>query len=391
MIVKAMTAGVVAALMTGGAVYFGMGPEGLTPSADRPVKAGVNSPAAVDDDAPLGSEKEKAAEPEAERNIEIPADEVEAPSDEVEALADIDPAKPRPPAPEIKVAEAAVERPSSSRQQWLDRYLERGRSGREQAAEPQAGEDTQTQDTARGVLAEQRPADAAQIQDTSDQTAASAAIGEGGGLDDVAAPPITIPAPPLPDDPALSAPNSLALDSSVQVSQNSLLPDPPLPPGSMRDVGQPAERVVEPVRVADTGIALRPAVQIDSVPSSEPGGIDEDLVDISNTPDKIDNRIALIMREIGAIAQPDQRDMAYLDVVNYALSANKYGAARQALTMIGSPELREPALIDLAVRYAKAGDADTAFDMARDIQTLENSDALRLRVIEALISADSTQ
>ncbi len=96
-------------------------------------------------------------------------------------------------------------------------------------------------------------------------------------------------------------------------------------------------------------------------------------------------KILAVMEQAERITQPDMRDRAYLDVVDYAVEAGLHTPAKAAMEMIAQAELRDTARSRMATRLAEAGDSDAAFKLIDEVEVDELRDILRLQVIEALI------
>lgn len=96
-------------------------------------------------------------------------------------------------------------------------------------------------------------------------------------------------------------------------------------------------------------------------------------------------KILTVSNQAKQIDQPDLRDRAYLDIVDYALLESLFTAGISAMEEIKQVELRDTARSRIAVAYARAGDSRAAFAIIDDVEVDELRDVLRLQVIEAII------
>lgn len=96
-------------------------------------------------------------------------------------------------------------------------------------------------------------------------------------------------------------------------------------------------------------------------------------------------RIMTVMEQADKIRQPDLRDRAYLDVVDYALTEDLFTPANSAMEKIKQVELRDTARARMAINLAEKGDSASAFALIDEVEVSELRDVMRLQVIEALI------
>lgn len=110
--------------------------------------------------------------------------------------------------------------------------------------------------------------------------------------------------------------------------------------------------------------------------------------------DDMDSRVATaekfmlvdqILAQAEQIENPDLRDQAYLDLVDYSLRESNFDMAKHAMTKMQQIELRDNARGRIAESYARAGDSVSAFAMIDDVEIEEFRDFTRLRVIQAFI------
>lgn len=140
-----------------------------------------------------------------------------------------------------------------------------------------------------------------------------------------------------------------------------------------RPYGQPAkENGVKYFRLENGELT-----EIDTVPRSTA------VLDAVNPSASL--RILSVMEQAEKMTQKDIKDRVYFDVVDYALSENLFTAAGSAMELITQPGLRDTARANIAVAFAKQGDADTAFEMIDAVEVDELRDVMRLQVIEALL------
>lgn len=96
-------------------------------------------------------------------------------------------------------------------------------------------------------------------------------------------------------------------------------------------------------------------------------------------------KILEVTEQAKQIRQPDLRDRAYLDIVDFAVSNGLYTAAINAIGEIRQVELRDTARSRIAIAYAVGGDTRSAFTLIDQVEVDELQDVLRLQVIEAVI------
>ena len=96
-------------------------------------------------------------------------------------------------------------------------------------------------------------------------------------------------------------------------------------------------------------------------------------------------KILAVTEQAKQISQPDLRDRAYLDIVDFAVSNGLYSAAITSMVEINQVELRDTARSRIAIAYAIAGDSQSAFTLIDQVEVDELRDVLRLQVIEAVI------
>ena len=92
-----------------------------------------------------------------------------------------------------------------------------------------------------------------------------------------------------------------------------------------------------------------------------------------------------ILAQAEQIENPDLRDQAYLDLVDYSLRESNFDMAKLAMTKLQQIELRDNARGRIAESYARAGNSAAAFAMIDDVEIEEFRDFTRLRVIQAFI------
>lgn len=95
--------------------------------------------------------------------------------------------------------------------------------------------------------------------------------------------------------------------------------------------------------------------------------------------------IEQILAQAERIENPDLRDQAYLDLVDFSLSRGKFDVAKAAMTKLAQIELRDNARGRIGEAYARAGDSEAAFAMIDEVEIEDFRDFQRLRVIQALI------
>lgn len=96
-------------------------------------------------------------------------------------------------------------------------------------------------------------------------------------------------------------------------------------------------------------------------------------------------RILTVSEQAKLMKQPDLRDRAFLDIVDYALSEELFSASITAMEEIKQVELRDTARSRIAIAYARAGDSRAAFGLIDEVEVEELQDVLRLQVIESMI------
>lgn len=116
--------------------------------------------------------------------------------------------------------------------------------------------------------------------------------------------------------------------------------------------------------------------------SNKSDDVETDDVDIDENSDLL---IDEVMAQAEQIKSPDLRDQAYLDIVDYAVKNQNFGAALVAMETLRQPQLRDTARSKIAVQYAKFGQTEKAFDLIEEVEIEELRDFMRLQVIEALI------
>lgn len=99
-------------------------------------------------------------------------------------------------------------------------------------------------------------------------------------------------------------------------------------------------------------------------------------------------RILAVMEQAELIKQPDLRDRAYLDVVDFAVINGLFTPANKAMALINQVELRDTARSRMAMALARSGDSDGAFKLIDGVEVNELRDIMRLQVIEALIALE---
>lgn len=99
-------------------------------------------------------------------------------------------------------------------------------------------------------------------------------------------------------------------------------------------------------------------------------------------------RIDAVFEQAENISQPDLRDRAYLDLVDYATSKGMFEEAERAALKIKQIELRDTARSRIAMGLARFGKSEQAFSLIEDVEIDELRDVMRLQVIEALLGTD---
>lgn len=110
------------------------------------------------------------------------------------------------------------------------------------------------------------------------------------------------------------------------------------------------------------------------------------LENLSDDPAQL--RIDAVFEQAEIIMQPDLRDRAYLDLVDYATSKGMFGEAKKAAMKIQQIELRDTARSRIAMGLARFGKSDDAFALIEEVEIDELRDVMRVQVIEALLGAD---
>lgn len=115
---------------------------------------------------------------------------------------------------------------------------------------------------------------------------------------------------------------------------------------------------------------------------------DKKQVVADHSKDPAQLRINAVFEQAENISQPDLRDRAYLDLVDYATSKGMFREAERAALKIQQIELRDTARSRIAMGLARFGDSEKAFSLIEDVEIDELRDVMRLQVIEALLGTD---
>lgn len=170
-------------------------------------------------------------------------------------------------------------------------------------------------------------------------------------------------------------------------------PSPTVPSRTVSTQTSPSTPPPLPVKTS----AQTPSLSNEETPRYyvlEKGELKEiEALPIARAPDALNPdasfKILSVSEQAKQIAQPDLRDRAYLDIVDFAVSQDLYTAAQSAMENIAQIELRDTARARIAVAYAQAGDTQSAFALIDSVEVDELRDILRLQVIEAVIRPEA--
>ena len=92
----------------------------------------------------------------------------------------------------------------------------------------------------------------------------------------------------------------------------------------------------------------------------------------------------ILMMQAKRITEITLQDQAYVDVVHYALRANLFDEAQEAMLKIRQPELRDTSRGQMGIVIARQGQHKRAFAIIDQVETDGLRDVLRLQIIEAI-------
>ncbi|PHR61828.1 MAG: hypothetical protein COA43_01270 [Robiginitomaculum sp.] len=92
----------------------------------------------------------------------------------------------------------------------------------------------------------------------------------------------------------------------------------------------------------------------------------------------------ILMMQAERIEEIALQDQAFVDVVHYALRANLFDEAQEAMLKIRQPELRDTSRGQMGIVIARQGQHKRAFSIIDQVETDGLRDVLRLQVIEAI-------
>lgn len=104
----------------------------------------------------------------------------------------------------------------------------------------------------------------------------------------------------------------------------------------------------------------------------------------ADTPDSVDDDLNRIMTQAARMDSPDLRDQAHLSAVEFALNSGNFDGASRAMEMLSQPQLRDTARSKIAVKYARSGQTDMAFEIIDAVEIDDLRDFMRLQVIEVI-------
>lgn len=82
----------------------------------------------------------------------------------------------------------------------------------------------------------------------------------------------------------------------------------------------------------------------------------------------------------------DMRNLAFFEIIDYAIDRRNFGQAADVLQELSDPELRDTARAKIGVGLAKAGDSDAAFAVLDEMEIDELTASMRLEIITALMA-----
>lgn len=98
-----------------------------------------------------------------------------------------------------------------------------------------------------------------------------------------------------------------------------------------------------------------------------------------------------VLEQAERISDPQLRQQAYLNVVDYALKQGDFDGANALTGKFDTVDYKFTALSRIAMRYAQLGYDEKAFELIDTIDDPEFADILRMQVIETLAAPEKTK
>ena len=94
----------------------------------------------------------------------------------------------------------------------------------------------------------------------------------------------------------------------------------------------------------------------------------------------------LILDEARKLQVIDMRNIAFFEIIDYAIDRKNFGRAADILQELSDPELRDTARAKIGVGLAKTGDSEAAFAVLDEMEIDELTASMRLEIITALMA-----
>jgi hypothetical protein len=94
----------------------------------------------------------------------------------------------------------------------------------------------------------------------------------------------------------------------------------------------------------------------------------------------------LVLDEARKLQVIDMRNIAFFEIIDYAIDRKDFGKAADILQDLSDPELRDTARAKIGVGLAKTGDSEAAFAVLDEMEIDELTASMRLEIITALMA-----